>query len=403
MKKYLSFSVPEFINDPFFQDWVLQPDQTKDDFWNELIYQHPQLQAKIEEAKRILQEIEFVEYFPDEERIEQSVAVLRKKLDESGKPFSVIRMWTPLRVAAAAAVFLLIFSSIYLFMQNNASDNPTDAIVTKQAGKIIPGGNKATLTLVDGTVVQLDSTGTAIIANQGNSSIKTMNGQLAYSTNGGTAGSEVVFNTIHTPKGGQFQITLADGTNVWLNSASSLRYPTVFAEGNRVVELTGEGYFEVAPNAKQPFLVKVNDMEVAVLGTHFNINSYSDEPSVKTTLLEGKVKVTRADNYILLNPGQQAVVSPFGNKVSIDNNVDLEEVVAWKNGRFLFNGADVEAIMRQVARWYDVEIVYEQKINEPITGGLGRSENVQQLLNILEATGKVKFLVNGKQIVVKGN
>ena len=193
-----------------------------------------------------------------------------------------------------------------------------------------------------------------------------MNGKLAYTTDG-TAANEVLFNSINTPNGGQFQITLADGTKVWLNSASSLRYPTSFPGEKRVVELTGEGYFEVAHNAKQPFLVKVNDMEVAVLGTHFNINSYSDEPSVKTTLLEGKVKVSKAGNYILLNPGQQAVVSPLQNEIRIANDVDLEEVVAWKNGRFLFNSANIETIMRQVARWYDVDISYESKINDPIS------------------------------------
>jgi ferric-dicitrate binding protein FerR (iron transport regulator) len=268
---------------------------------------------------------------------------------------------------------------------------------------IVPGGNKAILTLADGSVIQLDSTGTGVIANQGNILLYTSNGELAYKPAEATGINEIVFNTISTPKGGQYHVVLADGTKVWLNSASSIRYPTAFAGEKRIVELTGEGYFEVAHNAKQPFHVKVNDMEVAVLGTHFNINSYSDEPSVKTTLLEGKVMVRNQHDFVSLNPGQQAIIEPEQTKIRIAHSVDVDEVVAWKNGRFLFNGADVEVIMRQVARWYDVEIVYEQKINEPITGGLGRSENVQQLLNILEATGKVKFLVNGKQIVVKGN
>ncbi|MBK8088917.1 MAG: DUF4974 domain-containing protein [Chitinophagaceae bacterium] len=188
-----------------------------------------------------------------------------------------------------------------------------------------------------------------------------------------------------------------------MNAGSSITYPVAFVGNERKVEITGEAYFEVAHNTKQPFHVKVNDMEVAVLGTHFNINSYNDEPSVKTTLLEGKVMVKKADGFVLLNPGQQAVVLPEQQNIRILPDVDIEEAIAWKNGRFMFNGADVEAIMRQVARWYDVDIVYEQKINEPITGGLGRSENVQQLLNVLEATGKVKFQVNGKQIVVRAN
>ncbi len=402
MEKYRLYSVQEFMSDVAFQDWVFQPNEQRNEIWNVLTEKHPELLPKITEAKRLLQLVVFKEEFPAEERVEQVLKNVQSKMHAPAEAAKVVGMRTLWKYAAAAAVVLLLAGSLYLVLQkpNRAATNSETIATVPHV--IVPGGTKATLTLADGTVVQLDSAGVGNIASQGNSTVYTNNGELAYTAANENANKAVVFNTVNTPKGGLFQITLVDGTKVWLNSASSLRYPTSFTGETRVVELTGEGYFEVAHNAKQPFHVKVNDMEVAVLGTHFNINSYDDEPSVKTTLLEGKVMVKKAEGFVYLNPGQQAVVIPE-QPIRIAPGVDVEEVVAWKNGKFLFNGADVEAIMRQVARWYDVDIKYEAKINDPISGGLARSENVQQLLSILEATGKVKFRVNGKQITVRAN
>lgn len=309
---------------------------------------------------------------------------------------------------AAAGIILLLVAAYFMRNSFNGTKGDIEPIVQidKATDDIqAPKITRATLKLDDGTIVYLDSAQDGSLAVQGNVSVvKTADGEIQYSGSASNTIS-VAYNTVFNPRGSKVQaLTLNDGTKVWLNAESSLTFPTSFVGNERKVSISGEAYFEVAHHESKPFKVNVaGKAEVEVLGTHFNINSYSDEPFVKTTLLEGKVKVTKADNYILLNPGQQAVILSEQQNIKIVPDVDIEEVTAWKNGRFLFNGADVETIMRQVARWYDVDIVYENKINELITGGLGRSENVQQLLNILEATGKVKFRVNGKQIVVSAN
>ena len=251
----------------------------------------------------------------------------------------------------------------------------------------------------------LDSAADGSLAQQGGVKVIKLGGQLAYQQADNT--TEILWNTITTPKGGQYQLVLADGSKVWLNAASSLRFPTVFQGNERKVELTGEGYFEISSQVmagvqkKLPFIVAVGDMSVEVTGTHFNINSYGDEPSVKTTLLEGKVSVRKGENMMPLNPGQQAIISQGRDNIQVTKDVDMEEVMAWKNGRFMFNNADVETIMRQAARWYDVDVVFKGNISETFSGNPPRSEYISKLLNVMEATGKVDFEINGRQIIVK--
>lgn len=296
----------------------------------------------------------------------------------------------------AAAVIAVIAGSWWFYTQQPAVQQK-DIAVAPKTNQIIPGGNKAVLTLADGSQVILDSAGNGAIATQGNVKIiKLADGKLSYSKEGAT--NEVVYNTISTPKGGKYDITLSDGSKVWLNAASSLTYPNAFVGNERKVTLRGEGYFEVAHNAAKPFHVMVNDIDVAVLGTHFNINSYEGEPALRTTLLEGKVVVKKGTQQATLKPGQQAEIT---NNININNDVDIEEVIAWKNGVFVFNNTNIETILRQVARWYDVDVVYENKTNETFSGVIPRSENISKLLKILEATGKVDFKINGKQIIVK--
>lgn len=404
MEQYQHFSEEDFINDSQFQDWVFRPDEKNSGQWERVMIAYPELAGKIAGAKKVLLSISFKEEFPANEKVERALADTLLKINEPVQHGKVVGMRPLYKWLSAAASLLLIISVTYLLTNRENQNSDTAGQVTKVVKEqIVPGSDKAVLTLADGTVVVLDSAGNKTVANQGDVTVVNVDGKLSYMDGTANGKNELLYNTISTPKGGQYQVVLADGSKVWLNAASSLRFPTEFSGKTREVELTGEGYFEVVHNPKQPFHVKVNDMEVAVLGTHFNINSYNDEPFVKTTLLEGKVKVTKADNYILLNPGQQAVATPLQNEIRIANNVNIEEVVAWKNGRFLFNSTNIETIMRQVARWYDVDINYESKINEPLSGGLARSENVQQLLKILEATGKVKFRINGKQIVVSAN
>jgi transmembrane sensor len=282
---------------------------------------------------------------------------------------------------------------------------------------ITPGGNRAILKLSDGTEIILDSAGEGELAQQGQAKIvKLGDGQLTYSSTKNAPG-ETIYNTIITPRGGQYQLTLADGSKVWLNASSSLRYPAVFSGKERRVELTGEGYFEVAKNAAMPFHVQANRMDIEVLGTHFNINSYTDEPAMRTTLLEGSVSVKsevgsrksdkkaqtsdlRFQTSVILKPGQQAVLAPHSS-LTTNHSPDLEEVMAWKNGLFQYKAADIETVLRQAARWYDVQFEYKGDISERFSGQINRNVNAEQLLQILELTGKVKFEIHGKTIIVK--
>lgn len=307
-----------------------------------------------------------------------------------------------LRKMAAAAVLVLLAGAVAVLLLNRKDAGQemakTRDVQKKQSG-IVPGREGAILTLADGRHIVLDSIGNGALAKEGSTEIRKENGQLVYN-NRDTAGA-AAYNTMTTPRGRQYQLTLADGSRVWLNAASSVTFPTAFVGSERRVEISGEAYFEVAHDASKPFVVAVAGMEVKVLGTHFNINSYSDEPSIKTTLLEGRVMVERGGRQVYLNPGQQAILRPGQDNIRVAYDVDVDEVVAWKNGSFSYNRVDIETIMRQVARWYDVEVVYEKKTDETFSGGLPRSQNVSELLKRLEATERVNFEIKGKLIIVK--
>lgn len=301
---------------------------------------------------------------------------------------------------AIAAVVLIIAGAAYWWLTNRLSQEQVAKVDAVNKEVVIPpGGNRAILRLSNGDEIVLDSAGEGTLAQQGSAKVvKLPNGQLSYKLSA-KAPATIVYNTITTPRGGQYRLTLADGTNVWLNAASSLQYPTAFSGKERRVVLNGEGYFEVAKNSSMPFHVQVSNIDVEVLGTHFNINSYTDELAIQTTLLEGSIKVTHARQARLLQPGQQAAVSDGEMKVL--DNADLEETVAWKNGMFQFKAADIEKVLRQAERWYDVQFEYKGGIAARFSGQISRSANAEQLLKILELTGKVKFEIHGKNIVVK--
>jgi hypothetical protein len=232
---------------------------------------------------------------------------------------------------------------------------------------------------------------------------KTRDGKIVYSNNDDSV-KIPVYNILTTPRGGQYLLILADGTKAWLNAASSIKYPTVFTGNERKVEITGEVYFEVAHNAAKPFKVVANEQIVEVLGTHFNVNAYTDEPAIKTTLLEGKVKVIHNEKIAFLLPGQQAQVSngAVSANINVLDQVDMDEAVAWKSGLFQFNKASIESILRQVARWYNVEISYnnDQKPVKTFTGNISRNISLAQLLQILSYTGN-RFEIDGRKIIVK--
>lgn len=305
------------------------------------------------------------------------------------------------RRLAAAAVLLLLAGSAFWYLGHTHKPQPLP-VASKIEKIITPGSNKATLTLADGTVVTLDSAGNQTI-HQGNQSIKQQNGQLLYTaqTNTGT----VHYNKLSTPRGGQFQIVLPDGTKVWLNSATTLRYPTAFTGATRVVQLEGQGYFEVAPNATHPFVVKVpstqrDSMEVQVLGTGFDIMAYADEATVNTTLISGSVRVKEGNTLHTLQPGQQAVMDNEDHAITV-RPADIKKVTAWKNGVFVFNNTALPAILREVARWYDVEIVYTAKPSaELYGGGISRNLQLSSVLRLLEASGYNHLKLEGRKVIV---
>jgi ferric-dicitrate binding protein FerR (iron transport regulator) len=271
---------------------------------------------------------------------------------------------------------------------------------------IAPGGNKAILTLGNGQKVILDSAGNGTIAFQGNSRItKNDKGEIVYDATAQTNNfSEILFNTISTPNGGQYKVVLPDGTNVWLNAASSIRFPTKFVGKERAVAITGEVYFEVTKNASMPFKVKINEAEeIKVLGTHFNVMAYKEEKYTKATLLEGSIKIHNRDESILVKPGGQAILRNQG-EIELVNNVNTDHIVAWKNGLFDFDNDDLPYIMRQLSRWYDVDIVYTDNVPEGhYAGSIRKQSNITEVLKMLELAGDVQFSIVGKKILVKGN
>lgn len=313
------------------------------------------------------------------------------------------RFWLFRPSVAAALVLLCLGTGTYFFTSNKRQPPKAPLAVTTD---VAPGGDKATLTLGDGSVLKLDELADGALQQESHFSIRKKNGELIYEATAGARSSNPSFNTITTPRGGQFRVVLPDGSKVWLNASSSLRYPTSFDGGERLVALSGEGYFEVAKahaNGKPvPFRINVNDREtVEVLGTHFNIMAYSEEKAIRTTLLEGSVRVTRPGARIssLLKPGQQCVYDRDKGFV-VRNDADAEESISWKNGIISFKDADIETIMRQIARWYDVRVEYQGEVPRRLfTGGISRKSNLSGVLKVLELND-IHFELKNKVIVV---
>jgi ferric-dicitrate binding protein FerR (iron transport regulator) len=302
------------------------------------------------------------------------------------------------KMVAVAAVLILIAGAYYLISGNSSKKDNTIASVKKAAIDVKQAGNNAVLTLGDGQDVILDKSTNGTITRQGGIRLdKTRDGMLWYVPEG--EAGEVVFNTVSTPNGGEYHVRLSDGTNVWLNAVSSLRFPAAFAGNERMVQVTGEAYFEVAHNAKKPFRVEVKGMQVQVLGTHFNINSYHDEGLSKTTLVQGKIKITGGNASATLLPGQQALLTA-ANALSVVKHADVEEALAWKNGYFKFNETEVETAMKQIGRWYNLEVVYVGSTpNGHCTGKIGRNLSALNLAKVLNGIG-IHCIIEGKKITV---
>ena len=342
---------------------------------------------------------------------------------------------------AAAILILLIAGLFWILLKNNTSNQKAivkNASPVNDSASITPGANKAVLTLADGTTLVLDNAANGTLAQQNNVQVvKSKDGELKYQpamSNEARKSGAITYNMLSTPRGGQYMIVLPDGSKVWLNAASSIKYPTAFTGNERRVEITGEVYFEIKPlslptgrdggGQKIPFIVDMLSASgggpgsrVEVLGTHFNVNAYGDDGVVKTTLLEGKVKVVNLPDQqagresAILKPGEQAIASgrspltPDRNRdrslLTIDHSPDIESVMAWKNGLFQFNNVTIETVMRQVARWYDVQVVYERDASQELfRGKMYRNTDISQLLKILELSG-AHFKIEGKKVIVQ--
>ncbi|MBN9381236.1 MAG: FecR domain-containing protein [Chitinophagaceae bacterium] len=320
--------------------------------------------------------------------------VIKIASPEGGRIRLLKRHW---RWWAAAAVFIAgISTAAMVFLTGKKQEPASLADAGKQrAQDVLPGRDRAELTLSDGRKILLDSAQGSLLQD-GELKVINRHGSLDYNGNG----DSVVYHTLSTPRGGQYKVQLPDGTDVWLDAASSITYPTAFSGKERRVTITGQVYFEVIKDVARPFFVKVNDMEVEVLGTHFNINSYMDEGAIKTTLLQGSVRVSRAGSQVILSPGQQAQAGD-GIPLRQVQNADVEQVTAWKNGRFNFNGVDLRTIMFQLARWYDITVKYEKK--PPLLhfkGELPRDLTLSQVLATLRDM-EVRCHIDGRTLIIE--
>lgn len=350
---------------------------------NMLLFEEATDEANITDTLRWFQQL-------DADRALQTYKV--RYSDSKKKDRSRQRFW----LFGAAASIVVAVAGVYFFYDSSALDQKGENTASVIAADVAPGGNKAVLTLADGNQIDLKSAVDGNVAQQGGASVIKKGDGITYHVSENPSAPS--YNKITTPRGGQYQLTLADGTKVWLNAASSLHFPTQFQGAERTVELNGEGYFEVAKNLGLPFKVITRSAEIQVVGTHFNISDYDEEGVSKTTLLEGKVRVKSHKETTVLSPGQQAQITTSGAIKMVQ--VDAEEAMAWKNGQFIFNNTPIQSIMQQVARWYDVDVVYQENISGNFNGHIPRDVSLTKLLRLLEFTKRVHFKLDGKKLIV---
>ena len=357
--------------------------------------------AKTDQTNRL-----FLDWVRDEFRIEKEIDVWKRidPADGYGKwlashqirrRYRIIRMV----VSSAAAAVLIVFGA-RTFIRSDRPAGEATAVKSNSAVQITPGRSTAILTLADGKHLLLDSTKEGNFLTQGNIRLlKTNNGHLSYEVAEKGQASALAYNELATPKSGQYQLTLPDGSEVWLNNVSSLRYPTSFQDKERIVELSGEAYFEIAKNPAQPFVVKVRDARIEVLGTSFDVAAYLEEGGTQTTLLTGSVQVGAGNKRVKLKPNEQAQVK-IGDQINVLKNVPAEDIISWKNGFFYFGRTSFETMIRQLARWYDVEVVYEGKAPKmEFEGKIDRALPLSEVLKFLDKN-QIHFRVEGRKLIV---
>lgn len=338
-------------------------------------------------------------WFNIQEKINQHAAA-HTILDDIAAPPSISFRLKFKRVVAAAAAVLIFSGALYFSQFNHTNKSLVKSENKSSIYKIDippPKDSKPVLTLSDGSTINLDSSFKGTLAVQGGISIaRTADGDIFYS---GKAPDVISYNTLSLPKGNKpMRLLLSDGSIVWLNAASSITYPTAFVGNERKVTITGEAYFEVAKNTAVPFFVSHNDILIKVLGTHFNVNSYYDEQAVKITLLEGAVNVAKGEIIKILRPGQQAEFSK--ETIKLNNDVNLDQIMAWKNEQFYFDGVDIKTMMRQIEKYYNVEIEYRADVNYKFIAKISRQVNVSEFLKKLELTELVHFKIEANKIII---
>ncbi len=334
------------------------------------------------------------------EKIESRLNELERPVIERAEPK---KLW-PLMLKIAVAACLVLIGAAYFYTSKVRIHQVNEFAANHSMKKIIHGGNRAILSLANGSTIVLDSVPVGKLANTQNIAVyKAKDGQIVFDAsalaNKNAVTEEIAYNTLSTPRGGQYFIKLTDGSKVWLNAGSSLKFPTAFSKTQRDVELNGEAYFEIAKDSSRPFRVKTATQSLQVLGTHFNVNAYSDENVVATTLLEGSVEISqlKTGRKQMLKPGQQA---RLGTDILV-TNVDAEQFIDWKNGYFKFSRENIQSIMRKISRWYDVDVKYEGRItNEGFVGTIQRSKDISEVLKTLKLTGEINFKIEGKTITV---
>lgn len=337
------------------------------------------------------------EKMTDEKNVEQATVWFKKmhveaELQETKRNIQQrksIFLWP---YAIAAAVIVVIVGGIYMF--KGKVGKPDTVVVSREEKDLLPGTNMAILTLDNGQQIVLESNGADTMIN-GQVKLLRKDGQLVYNNTGQT--TDAAYNTLTVPRKGRYKLVLPDGTRVWLNAASSVRYPVAFTGDERKVFITGETFFEVAKDKAKPFRVVAGNVTVEALGTQFNVNAYSNEPFLAATLIEGSVRITAGSKENLLKPGQQAQITNDGFSVL---NTDVGNVIAWKENQFKFSGTSLDEIMRQVERWYDADVVFNDNVNLHLNATIERGVPVSKLLHILEQTGQVHFKIDGKKIIV---
>jgi transmembrane sensor len=386
------------------------PEQEQLNHWVQQSDRNRRLFASVNDEEQLRQLVLLYGYSETTDNEAIILSKIRQGMS-AGQPLAPVRKMHGLwRWTSVAAIILVVAGVGYYIINNKSKNNTTTAANTTAPADIQPGRDGAVLTLADGRQVVLDSLGNGVVATQDGAQVTLKDGALAYAKDGSTT---AVYNTLTTPKGRQFQLILPDGSKVWLNAASSLRYPTVFVGNERRVEVSGEVFFEVARNTKMPFKVTIPPppgaarggiADIEVLGTQFNVNAYSNETAIRTTLVEGSLKVVNRESaignkpFVVLTPGKQAALTADARLTVAD--ADVDKVVAWKRGIFNFEDASLEEVMRQIERWYDIQVVYEKNVPDIKFGGkMSNDVSLQGLLRSLQESD-VHFRLEGRKLIV---